>query len=291
MSRLAIGTVQFGMDYGVSNRLGQTTPSQVVKILELAHKNNIKTLDTAASYGNSEEILGRKLGDFDWDIVLKTPHFNGEKSTEKLLNECFHKSLRLLGRDNSYALLIHNCNDLFNPYGEKLFKEMEKLRSLGLIDKIGVSVYTVDQIDFLLNNFSIDIIQVPVNIFDQRLVSSGKLKELKKKGVEIHARSVFLQGLLLMPIGSIPSYFLPIKDAFNRLSDKANELSLSKLELTLGYVLGIKEIDKVIVGVNTVNQLKQIIAAENINININISKLNKISVKNPLFIDPICWKI
>jgi aryl-alcohol dehydrogenase-like predicted oxidoreductase len=292
MSKLALGTVQFGMSYGVSNKHGQTTREQIIKILELAQKNDIRVLDTASSYGNSENILGGVLDDFDCKIILKTPHFNDEVSIVKqfeLLNKTFSRSLQRLGRDKAYGLLIHNCNDLFNSCGEKLFGEMERLRSSGLVKKIGVSVYTGEQIDRLLNNFDIDIIQLPVNIFDQRLIDSGRLEKLKRHGVEVHARSVFLQGLLLMPIKSIPSYFLPIKNALEGFSNKADELSISKLELALGYVSGIKEIDKVVVGVNTVKQFKQIIDASITKV--TSREFNSFSVNNPHFVDPSCWKI
>ena len=292
MSKLALGTVQFGMSYGVSNKHGQTTREQIIKILELAQKNDIRVLDTASSYGNSENILGGVLDDFDCKIILKTPHFNDEVSIIKqleLLNKTFSRSLQFLGRDKAYGLLIHNCNDLFNYCGEKLFGEMERLRSSGLVKKIGVSVYTGEQIDLLLNNFDIDIIQLPINILDQRLINSGRLEKLKQHGVEVHARSVFLQGLLLMPIKSIPSYFLPIKKNLESFSNKADELSISKLELALGYVSGIKEIDKVVVGVNTVKQFKQIIDASITKV--IFSEFNSLSVNDSKFVDPSCWKI
>ena len=292
MSKLALGTVQFGVSYGVSNKHGQTTREQIIKILELAQKNDIRLLDTASSYGNSENILGGVLDDFDWKIILKTPHFNDDVTIEKqleLLNKSFSRSLQRLGRDKSYALLIHDCNDLFHSCGEKIFGEMERLRSSGLVRKIGVSVYTGEQIDRLLDNFDIDIIQLPINIFDQRLINSGRLEKLKQHGVEVHARSVFLQGLLLMPIKSIPSYFLPIKNSLESFSNKADELSISKLELAIGYVSGIKEIDKVVVGVNTVKQFKQIIDASITKV--ISSEFNSFSVNNPTFVDPSCWKI
>ena len=292
MSKLALGTAQFGMSYGISNKYGQTTQDQIIKILKLAQKNDIRVLDTAALYGNSENMLGGVLDDFDWKVVLKTPHFNDEIVIEKkleLLNKYFFKSLQYLGRNKAYGLLIHDCNDLFNSDGEQLFGEMKKLRSLGLVKKIGVSVYTGDQIDQLLNNFDIDIIQLPVNIFDQRLVNSRRLEKLKQYGFEIHARSVFLQGLLLMPTKSIPPYFSPIKNYIKKFSDMANELSISKLELALGYVLGINEINKVIVGVNTAKQFEQIIGASISEI--PFVEFNSLSIDDPIFVDPSCWKI
>ncbi len=116
MSKLALGTVQFGMSYGISNKHGQTTREQIIKILELAQKNDIRVLDTASSYGNSENILGEVLDDFDCNIILKTPHFNDEVSIVKqleLLNKTFSRSLQRLGRDKAYGLLIESSSALF----------------------------------------------------------------------------------------------------------------------------------------------------------------------------------
>ena len=158
-------------------------------------------------------------------------------------------------------------------------------------------IYQIQSVSFFpfsnsFNAFFILLLFCLLNSFIQTvesLINSGKLEKLKQHGVEVHARSVFLQGLLLMPIKSIPSYFLPIKNALEGFSNKADELSISKLELALGYVSGIKEIDKVVVGVNTVKQFKQIIDASITKV--TSREFNSFSVNNPHFVDPSCWKI
>ncbi|MBT4731423.1 aldo/keto reductase, partial [Candidatus Woesearchaeota archaeon] len=211
MSKLALGTAQFGLDYGISNVHGKTDKHNVNQILEFAYNNNIDTIDTAAMYGNAESVVGGSINNsHSWKIVTKTPSFIGDcvdKTDVERLRRAFKKSILNLGRKNIYGLLIHSCDDLFKPGGSLLFKEMEALKSIGAVEKIGVSVYSSRQIEMVLNKFNIDLIQLPINILDQNLLIDGWLKKIKEKGIEIHARSVFLQGVLLMPRHTLPAYF------------------------------------------------------------------------------------
>jgi len=140
-----------------------------------------------------------------------------------------------------------------------------------------------------LGKFNIDLIQLPINIFDQHLFVDGWLEKLKNNDIEIHARSVFLQGLLLMSIGSISPYFSPIREKIEMFSQSAKDLSLSKLELALGYVMGINEIDKIVVGVNTIEQLREIIEATQVKV--NPMEFTDVSIDNPIYTNPSLWKI
>jgi aryl-alcohol dehydrogenase-like predicted oxidoreductase len=289
--KLALGTVQFGMSYGINNRQGKVPFSQVHKILEESYNNKIDTLDTAFSYGESEEIIGNTLGGKNWKIITKTPHFTSEKISDtevKYLDKSFNISLSKLGVKNVYGLMVHDCDDLFKIGGELLFEKMKELKSSGLVEKIGVSVYREDQIEYLLNNFDIDIIQLPINVFDQRLLVRGCLKRLKNKNIEIYARSIFLQGLLLMSLESVPSYFKPIAQQLYEFDQISNRLSVNKLSLALGFVNSIKEIDKIVIGIDSVVQLKQIIKANKIKI--NPIDFDRFSMNNQ-FIDPSLWDL
>jgi len=290
--KIAIGTVQFGVPYGISNVHGQTTEQQAADILDFAYQNKVRCLDTAALYGNSEERLGRILTEDKWCVVTKTPHFQGNVITDdhvEELNTSFERSLNNLNRDSIDGLLLHSCDDFFKPGGIKLFKEMEKIRDSGVIRKIGVSVYGSKQIDRLLHDFDVDLIQLPINVLDQRLIESGLLAKLKKRGVEIHVRSIFLQGLLLMPLSSIPPFFNPIKKNIEMFTAVAKELSLSRLELAFGFVFGIEEIDKIVVGVNTVDQLHEIICATEVTV--NSEQFKSLSINDHLFLNPSNWKL
>ena len=292
-ARLGLGTVQFGTSYGVSNRIGQTSISQVRDILNFAYSEGIRVLDTAASYGDSEEVLGGTLGSKDWKIITKTPYFK-EKTIENLqvieLRKTFQTSLRSLHRQHIESILIHSCDDLFKPGGEKLYKEVKKIKSSGRVGKIGVSVYNSAQIDRLLDNFEIDLVQLPINILDQRLIESGHLSKLKRNGVEIHARSVFLQGLLLMENGEVPSFFRPIFSQLDRVAKRAEENLLSRIELLLGFVLSNEEIEQVIVGVNNIIQLKEIIRASSKN-KIPAENYGDLAIHDSKFLNPSCWPI
>jgi aryl-alcohol dehydrogenase-like predicted oxidoreductase len=292
LSKLALGTVQFGVNYGVSNVHGKTTKIEASKILQFAYKNGINVIDTATSYGNSESTFGKVVTNNDWRIITKTPSFsdgciNGEHVN--LLKKTFDQSLINLRQQSVHGLLLHSCDDLLKPGGSLLFKEMERLKSIGKVKKIGASVYSEVQIKMLLDKYNIDLIQLPINIFDQYLLVDGWLEKLKNKNVEIHARSTFLQGLLLMPRTSIPTYFLPIKEKIELFSKSAQELSLSKLELALGYVMGINEIDKIVVGVNTIEQLREIIEAAQVKV--NPMEFTDVSINNPIYTNPSLWKI
>ena len=290
--KIGLGAVQFGVDYGVSNTHGKTTKYEVSQILQFAYENGISVIDTATSYGSSENILGEVVTNDDWRFVTKTPHFSDNclnSAHVNQLKESFNQSLFNLRKKNIYGLLLHSCDDLLKPGGELIFREMERLREIGMVKKIGVSAYSSKQIAAILGKFNIDIIQLPINIFDQHLFVDGWLEKLKNKNVEIHARSTFLQGLLLMPRTSIPTYFLPIKEKIELFSKSAQELSLSKLELALGYVMGINEIDKIVVGVNTIEQLREIIEAAQVKV--NPMEFTDVSINNPIYTNPSLWKI
>ena len=291
--KIALGTAQFGMDYGLSNTHGKTLKRDAKKIIEYASNNSIDVIDTASQYGNSEDIIGSSINDkYDWKTVTKTPHFS-DSYIDNLhvvkLKESFHQSLFNLRQKDIYGLLLHSCDDLLKPGGGLLLQEMEDLKSMGVVKKIGVSLYNSEQIDIVLSKFNIDLVQLPINIFDQQLLIGGWLDKLKDFDVEIHARSAFLQGLLLMTNDLVPPYFFPIKKNLDEFYKSAKELSLSQLELALGYVMGVSEIDQVVVGVNTVEQLKEIIKATQVQI--NPMEFSDISINDPAFTNPSLWKV
>jgi aryl-alcohol dehydrogenase-like predicted oxidoreductase len=294
MHKIALGTVQFGMSYGVSNQLGKTDDLEVKKILKYASQKDISMLDTAALYGSSESLIGNLThkNDKKWDIVTKIPNFEDKIINDKqvkILIENFNLSLTRIGKKNIYGLLLHSCDNLFLTGGHKLLEAMMKLKEEGLVKKIGVSLYSGNQIGRILDNYSIDLVQLPVNILDQRLLDSGHLKTLKKYNVEIHARSVFLQGLLLMQISDIPSWFNPIKGVLNAFHKEANRRGISALQLALCFVQSINEVDKVVVGVNTWEQLHQII--ESSSLQVDISDFSNLSISDENFLNPSNWRL
>ena len=259
--KLALGTVQFGIDYGVNSLNGQVKSKEVKKILNYAYSKNIDLLDTALNYGNSEKIIGR-FNVLNFKVVTKTRCFDNPKINNndvKLLNNDFHQSLKNLKQDSVYGLLIHDANDLLKPGAEKLIDQLQKLKQFKKIVKIGVSVYDYSELKFIVDNFDIDVVQLPFNILDRRMVSNGMLTMLHKKKIDVHARSIFLQGLLLMSQQKRPSKFKPWSSLWKMWHEWLNDNRITALEATLRYALSIKEISKIIVGVDSKDQLEQIV--------------------------------
>jgi aryl-alcohol dehydrogenase-like predicted oxidoreductase len=292
--KLAIGTAQFGMDYGISNKHGKIPLDEVRKIILLAEENGMCLIDTAALYGESEAVLGTALPErHAFNIVTKTPVYKTERITEAqgyYLNDIFHRSLERLRQDRLYGLLIHHVDDLLAPGGEHLLEEMRNLKGRGLVEKIGVSVYTEVQIDRVFDLFRPDIVQLPINLFDQRLIESGHLSKLKKLGVEIHARSIFLQGLLLMQPEELPPFFSPIYELVARYSRFLELQGLTRLQAALLFAWQQTEIDSVLVGVTNASELADIISASDIR-GFHSIDLNDMSVRDETMITPSLWNL
>lgn len=259
--KLGLGAVQFGLAYGVSNSAGCTPQDEVGKILALAAQNGIDLVDTAPGYGDSEAALGQAgAAAKRFRVVTKTPGFGAEPNADHL-ERTLHASLGRLQLDSVYGLLVHNADDLIGPGGELLMARMAAMKAAGLVEKIGASVYHAGQIDALLAHCEIDLIQLPLSLLDQRLLHSGHLARLKQRGVEIHARSIFLQGLLLMAPASLPPFFAPIRDHLQACRDRFEALGVTPLEAALAWVRSVADIDIALCGVNDSAQLQDICRA------------------------------
>jgi aryl-alcohol dehydrogenase-like predicted oxidoreductase len=262
--KLGLGTVQFGMAYGVSNSSGRMPAPEVSETLDLAAKSGVRVLDTAQAYGDSEAALGRILpAKHDFHIVTKTVP-DATRTTAQMaqsLRAAFRRSLERLRQDSIYALLCHDAAQLLGPGGPALWQEMTALRDEGRIRKIGVSVYTRDEIAQLLAAFKIEIIQVPFNLLDQRLLKGGELRDLKRRGIEIHARSTFLQGLLLSDSRDLDERFAPLRGHLAGLAAMLRGHGLTALTGALACSLQRAEIDTVLVGVTSPAELREILAA------------------------------
>ena len=261
MKKLAIGTVQFGLNYGIANSGGQVSIPEIKKILALAEKQNINVLDTAKGYGNSESNLG-EADISKFKIITKlpaipSPNIDVDQWVEYQIND----SLERLRVKNLYGVLFHVPSQLLSVNGNKLYKALEKMREEGIIKKIGVSVYSPDELSSLFNQFDFEIVQAPFNVVDRRLLQSGWLDKLALLGKEIHVRSVFLQGLLLMDPKNRSLYFDKWKDLFFGFDQWLKESSLSPLEACLNYVNGFDQVTQMIVGVDSFSNFKEIISS------------------------------
>ncbi|MCU7834980.1 MAG: aldo/keto reductase [gamma proteobacterium symbiont of Taylorina sp.] len=283
LDKIILGTAQFGKHYGIANTSGQVAPDEIKKILSIAYQHNIKSLDTASIYGNSEEILGT-IGVKQWDVITKESYVpKGELDINYWLERSFRKTLSKLSLDRIYALLIHEAEELFGKNADNIYSSYLKLKSTGLVKKIGVSVYSVEQVEFILANFDIDLIQFPLNVLDRRMIESGVFEQLKHKKIEVHARSIFLQGLLLMK--KRPKYFNQWKSLFNRWHIWLKENNYSSYQACLNYALSMPEVNKIIIGIDSYLQLEELINFtfdENFDLPANISS-NDVKLLNPSY--------
>ena len=267
MTKLALGTVQFGMDYGINSGI-KVEQNEVLKIVNLARKSGITLIDTAQLYGSSEKVLGN-VNTVDFDIVTKSRAFEqdiiNENEANLVINDLDH-SLRLLKQKSLYAFLVHHGEDLLKPGGEMIFNKLQILKEQGLVKKIGFSAYIDNQLIKIIDRFDIDIIQLPMNILDNRLINNGLLNKLYSRGIEIHTRSVFLQGLLLMDMDKRPKYFDRWSNLWKFWYEWLTDNKLSPLEASIRYMISKPEISRVLVGVDNKEQLKNIINASDGNV-------------------------
>jgi aryl-alcohol dehydrogenase-like predicted oxidoreductase len=293
--KIGLGTVQFGLDYGVSNPQGITPATEVKEILALAWESGITILDTAAVYGMSEEVIGQSTPEgISFKIVSKTPLFKKDridKADATRLKETFLQSIKRVKQTTIYGLLAHHAHDLLVPGGYYLWQTMEDLKAAGLVKKIGASVYSPYEIEELLGKYRLDLIQLSVNVFDQRMIQGGYLRRLKNLGIEIHSRSVFLQGLLLMTPENLPPYFNPIRPIVMKYRSAIQKRSINPLAASLWFVYQQPEIDYIIVGVNNHSHLEAII-----NVIHNIETLSNFdfseyAVTEESIINPSLWRL
>lgn len=302
--KLALGTVQFGLDYGISNSKGQVDALEVSDILKQAINLGIDTLDCAGAYGNSEQILGRLLHSSDYEskfnIISKIPALTNSQDS---ISTYFHQSLMHLKVDRIDALLFHQADNLLtHPKKEQLFQQLQTLKTQQLINRIGVSVYSPAQFISIGKQYSVDLIQMPLNIFDQRFISREILDLCQKKNIKLHARSLFLQGLLFLEQDKITNYFAPYKDKLIAFAELAKYLGCSKLSLALSIVaqelpnsLAVKTsdiIEKVVVGVCSTQQLTEIVNAyqQAKKLSVSTTELQALADQRLGFINPSLWK-
>ncbi len=283
MNKLVLGTVQFGVDYGINNPAGKVPLSEVCNILKTAQSESIEFLDTSSGYGESEYVLGKAMKETgtSFNIVSKYPCSN------KSVEETFYSSLVNLGCNHLYGYLVHH----FDYFLEKpsQYDDMRSLKDMGKIERIGFSLYSVKELEYLLdNNVEFDILQFPYNIFDRQF--EPYMQELVEKGVEIHTRSAFLQGLFFKDTNTLPQRITPLRSYLEELHTYCKERELHVEQLALGYVIANPYVKGNLIGVDNSKQLVN---------NINVSKkqlkeedidyIQSISIKEKDLLSPVNW--
>jgi hypothetical protein len=288
LKKLVIGTAQFGYDYGITNTRGKVPKTEVVKILNEARLHQIKTLDTASLYGESESVLG-DAGTDDFDIITKLPSLDKPSSDiNYFIDQSIKISLSNLKTPFVDTLLLHRPDELLEVNGHLVYESLTKLKEMGLVKKIGISIYSPEILEDIISEYSIDVVQGPLNIFDRRIINSGWLYKLADKGISFIARSVFLQGILLTDNLDLPIYFHKWKFHFEKWINFLRENSLSALEASLQFVSEIPEVDKFIVGVESLDQFLEIIEAID---SPSFAEAKQLEINDIGLISPINWSI
>lgn len=292
--KLALGTVQFGLDYGVSNSLGKPAQQEVRAIIDHALGKGVDLFDTAPAYGDSERVLGSCLPASYGRIVTKTPHVSSETITQSDLDkvrQAFEQSLVDLKRERVYGLMIHNPRDLTKPGIDKLLDLLADLRAQGVIEKIGASLYLPEQLDHVLDALPVDLVQAPLSLLDQRLLKGGQLARCAQLGVEVHARSLFLQGFLLSDPDQLPPWLSAYRDVYDAFINFCREQGLPPLQAALGFVAAQGPVQQMICGVASLSQFKELTEAmENLQArNIPSIDFSSLACNDELLISPNRW--
>ena len=251
--KVALGTVQFGLNYGINNKIGQTSKVEALKILQYCKEYGVHYIDTAAAYGNSEQILGELLSlnfnDYDFNLTTKFKFVEGED-----LFTLTRQSLQRLKRHRIENQLFHSFSD---------YKKFAAYQRPNEIERWGVSVYSNKEITEVIEDANIKIIQCPFNLLDNDSQRGLLLRKAKSKGIEVQVRSAFLQGLFFVNRGNLPKRLTPLRRALLILDDICRKYDLTMQELALGYCVSRDYVDKVVIGVDSLEQLQSNLNAMN----------------------------
>lgn len=259
MAEITLGTAQFGLTYGIANQAGKIDLEVGREILALARQQGVHSLDTAIAYGDAESMLG-ELGCSSWKVITKLPPLPHSVSDVAVWVETqIAMSIARLKTGSLYGLLLHNPVDLLGPHSEILIDSLLKLKSHGLVSKLGISIYSSDELDQLVTFPIIDLVQAPMNIIDRRLANSGWLSKLADNEVEIHTRSTFLQGLLIMSPTSRPDWSNKWAPIFSAWDAWVTDSGMSRIQACLSHIQTYPEIDQIVVGVDSPKQFLEVL--------------------------------
>lgn len=285
-SRLALGTVQLGQRYGIANKGERPGLMESQAIVAAAREGGIDTLDTAEAYGEAEEVLGT-AGVEGFRVVTKVSAVPDEvDDVSGWMRSAVEGSLTRLGLTHLSGLMLHAPDQLLGPRGSEISEALDSLRRSGLTERTGFSIYGVDKLPDLLAVHQPDLVQAPFNLVDRGLISSGWAARLKAEGVELHSRSSFLQGLLLMEPADRPPQFAQFSAVWAAYDSWLAETGLSPTEACLRFTMSEPLIDRVVVGVDSVAQLQSLLAVPETPLP---SLPDMPATPDPLLINPAKW--
>lgn len=264
MAELCLGTAQLGMKYGINNKVGKLRKESVFEILDTAIENNIRMWDTASVYGEAEELLGEYLFEHEEEaknikiISKQCQSVDGldRKALEKCIRGELQQSLKRLHREYLDGYLLHSYREIDNA---DTINILEELKTEGLVQAIGVSVYEIDEAEKAIEEGIIDYLQMPCSVFDQRGLTSGVFQKAKEKGITVFTRSAFLQGLLMMREEEIPQYLQGIIPYVRKFNDILSNYQIDKKYAIIKFILSERQIDYMVFGIETREQLIEIV--------------------------------
>jgi pseudaminic acid cytidylyltransferase len=265
LSRLMLGAAQFGMDYGISNVVGRVGRHEVREIMRLARMSGIRDVDTAQSYGESENVLG-EIGVDDWNVYTKLPVvpkdiLGDRREIHKWVSACVHASLVRLRSDNLAGLMLHHPEQLVSEGGGAIYDALAHQRQRGLVQAIGISIYGPRDLSALPPSMIFDFVQGPLNVLDMRLARSGWLARLAESGCAFFARSIFLQGLLLMPASERQNKFDLWSEVWRAWEQYLRETGMTAVEACLRHALSVPNVCKVVAGLTSAAEMNELALA------------------------------
>ena len=286
LNKIIIGTAQLSNNYGIFNKLKSIQNKELKKILNYCKKQNIFYIDLANSYKNSINKLS-KNNLVKFKIILKVGSINKNNYFSNL-KAIVEKTLKELKVKKIYSLMLHDERDIKYLSDKKIIGYFLDLKKKNIIQKIGLSIYNFKKLKVSLNSFPIDLIQVPFNVFDRRILDKKIQKIISKNKIEVHARSIFLQGLLLQDPSSRQKIVQKNQSLLNSW-DKFNEYQQKKKIMNcIKFVSQFKKINKFVFGVDNLDQLKTIVSIIK-EIDYNIKLHYNFKLKNKKIVDPRLW--
>ncbi|KZR73708.1 aldo/keto reductase [Prochlorococcus marinus] len=288
---LCLGTVQLGQDYGITNKTGKPKQQESESILEFAAKEKIKYLDTAQAYGSSEEVIGKSNSRKCFKIITKLKPLKAEEIGNEInvWNESIEKSLNKLNIKTIDTLLLHKSSD-FPVQRQSIMKEwITKNKEIGNFKRFGLSIYEKEELKDI-DIGCVDVIQLPMSIYDQRHIENGLIGELNNERISVHVRSIFLQGLILTEGKYWPDFISEnLRKHHLRWTKGQIEKNQSMLEGAINFIKSIENIEAAIVGITNMREIRDIIRIWKRSK--QKSHMNTIwSWKNINDIDPRVWK-
>jgi hypothetical protein len=286
MNRIVLGGAQLGLPYGILNGGETLSREAVARILDTAVSHGIDSIDTAIAYGQSETVIGETAQN-RFKIISKLPPIPSDiANVYQWVRTQIDASLSRLNCSSLEALLLHHPQDLIGPHGSELYAAINSLLSEKIIERFGVSIYAPNELDGIIGKFNIDVVQAPLNVFDRRII--GVTDQLSALNIEVHVRSVFLQGVLIANPKDRPQRFQPWSEHFARFDEWVHSTGMSAMACCLGFALQQPGVTKLVIGTTSKESLTEIMTSIP-NIHLEVPADLQSSIEQ--LIDPRVWSV